>query len=339
MYDLIPKDNDNREPFKKGGFVVLMVIVVFALLISAISKMDAINADTKAPKSASPLSVFHTPREYLAAIHIDGVIETKNQTYDQQWLLDTISDLASDSYNIGIFLLINSPGGTVYDSDAVYLALMDYKAQTGRPVYAYMQQLAASGGYYIACAADKIFANRNTLTGSIGVISGSSIDISQLLEKHGVHYTTITAGRNKNMGNINAPLTDEQRAIMQSLADECYEQFTQIVADSRKMDIEAVRSLADGRVYSAQQALSNGLIDGVARWNEALDTFDQDINGSTIDYEVVEYEPAIQKKFMDYLLDAKSLLGGATAKQDILPKAVQELMPCISSPAYLYTGN
>lgn len=111
--------------------------------------------------------------------------------------MNTISALAQDKKNEGIILFIDSPGGGVYESDEAYLALLDYKEQTGRPVYAYMGQLAASGGYYIACAADYIMANRNTLTGSIGVISGQVFDITELLQKTGIKSETIHAEKTK----------------------------------------------------------------------------------------------------------------------------------------------
>ncbi len=303
MYDLIPQNNNN-DKIKRGGLTVLLVIVVFALIFASITKVNSVYSDTAAPKGSSAFKIFHTPKEYIAAIHIEGVIESKNNTYDQKWLLETIDNLAKDSFNIGIFLLIDSPGGGVYEADEVYLSLLDYKNSTGRPIYAYMQTLAASGGYYIACAADKIIANRNTLTGSIGVIAGSSVDISELLKKYGIKYNTITAGKNKNMGNLNEPMTEEQKSIMQSIADECYEQFTSIVAESRNLDIDIVKTLADGRIYTAKQALSNGLIDQISRWNEAVETFSADCTGGTSDFEIVDYKPEFEKKFLDYLLEA-----------------------------------
>ena len=305
MYDLIPQNNNNNDKLHRSGLIVLLVIVVLALLFASITKVNSVYSDTAAPKGSSVLKIFHTPKEYVAAIHIEGVIENKNNTYDQKWLLETIDDLEKDSFNIGIFLVIDSPGGGVYEADEAYLSLLDYKKNTGRPVYAYMQTLAASGGYYIACAADKIIANRNTLTGSIGVIAGSSVDISELLEKYGIKYTTITAGKNKNMGNLNEPMTEEQKSIMQSIADECYEQFTSIVAESRNLDIEVVKTLADGRVYTAKQALSNGLIDQIGRWSEAVDSFSTDCTGGANDFEIVDYRPEFEKKFLDYLLEAK----------------------------------
>lgn len=210
--------------------------------------------------------------EYIAVLYVEGVIQERNEKYNQDWLLNVIDELAGDSKNRGILLYIDSPGGGVYQSDEVYLALEDYKTITENPVWAYMGPLAASGGYYIACAADTIFANRNTLTGSIGVISATSVDLTALMAKHGIKMTTITAGKNKNMFNINSPLTDEQRAIMQSIADEAYEQFTDIVAHSRDMNIAQVRRLADGRIYTAAQAKKNGLIDYVDTYENAVDT-------------------------------------------------------------------
>lgn len=212
-----------------------------------------------------------TKSPYVSVIYITGVISEENKTYNQKWLLRQIKNAQNDKNNRGILLKIDSPGGTVYESDEAYLALEEYKRATERPVFAYFGSLAASGGYYIGCSANYIYANRNTLTGSIGVIAGQSVDATGLLEKMGVKMHTITAGRNKNMGNYNAPLTEEQRAIMQSIADEAYEQFTGIVADARDLPIETVKELADGRIYTAKQAEENGLVDDVCSYEDAKD--------------------------------------------------------------------
>lgn len=214
-------------------------------------------------------SIKKTKNPYISVIYIRGVISEENKTYNQKWLLKQIKRAKNDPNNRAILININSPGGTVYESDEAYLALLDYKETTKRPVYAYYEALAASGGYYIGCAADEIFANRNCLTGSIGVIAGQTIDATALFDKLGIKMTTITAGKNKNMGNYNSPLTPEQRAIMQSIADEAYEQFTSIVADSREMSIEDVKKLADGRIYTANQAKKNGLVDDVCTFEDA----------------------------------------------------------------------
>jgi len=180
--------------------------------------------------------------------------------------------------------------------------LLNYKT-SGKPIFAYFESMAASGGYYIGCAADKIYANRNTLTGSIGVIYGQHLDLSKLLEKYGIDFTTITAGENKNIGNFAEPLTAEQKKILQSIADECYEQFTGIVAESRKMDIEIVKKLADGRVYTAKQALENNLIDGISTYDEAYANFFEYICENfhiTKSINEVYFEPEYKYSFVDY---------------------------------------
>ena len=114
------------------------------------------------------------------------------------------------------------------------MKLKEYKEKTKRPVYAYMGSMAASGGYYISAPADMIFANRNCWTGSIGVTIGTLYDLSGFLERHGIKAVTIASGRNKSMGSIVDPLTDEQRRIFQSLVDEAYDQFVNIVAEERQ---------------------------------------------------------------------------------------------------------
>lgn len=274
-------------------------------------------------------------KPYISVIYITGVISEENKTYNQKWLLRQIKKAKNDPKNRGILLNINSPGGTVYESDEAYLSLMEYKASTQRPVFAFFGALAASGGYYIGCAADTIFANRNTLTGSIGVIAGQSIDATGLLDKIGIKMNTITAGRNKNMGNYNQPLTDEQRAIMQSIADEAYEQFTGIVADSRGMSLSDVKILADGRIYTASQAQKNGLIDEVCSFEDAKSSIkdyfaedDEDQKGESVNF--VEYKYRYEENWM-------SLFSGAASFVKNPEASVYELLGNTSGKClYLY---
>lgn len=215
------------------------------------------------------------PEESFAVITISGTIQrapdspVDSYSYNHSNLMEYVDQLIEDETNHGILLKINSGGGTVYHSDEFYLKLMEYKEVTGRPIHAYFEQTAASGAYYIACAADYISANRNCWTGSIGVII-SYVNMKGLFDKLGVEEIIISTGENKGMGSSAGTLTEEQRAIYQSLVDESYDVFTDIVAKGRNMDIETVHKLADGRVYSAQQAYENGLIDKVEGWEDAL---------------------------------------------------------------------
>ncbi|GHU68105.1 peptidase [Clostridia bacterium] len=215
---------------------------------------------------------------YIAKISVVGEISgagnhyaSSDAAYHHDWTMKTIDTLIGDDNNKAIYLYLNTPGGTVYESDAFYLKLMEYKAKTGRPVFAYMGQMAASGGYYIASAADYIYANRNTWTGSIGVTIGTMFDVSGFLEEHGIKTETITSGRNKAMGGYYDPMTTEQKKIFQGLVDDAYGQFVGIVAEGRGMDEKKIRELADGRIYTASQALSNGLIDEILGQTEAED--------------------------------------------------------------------
>lgn len=257
---------------------------------------------------------FNFNKDYIAVLHIEGVIQKEGRTYNQKWILDTIEKLANDEKNQGILLFIDSPGGTVYESDETYLALIDYKNSTEKPVYAYFASLAASGGYYIGSSADYIFANRNTLTGSIGVIAGQSIDATGLMEKIGIKSQIFHAGRNKTMMSYDTPLTEEQAQIMQSIADEAYEQFTSIVATARRMPIEQVKELADGRIYTANQALKNGLVDKVCSLDDAKAKIEEDLH-SELEFEDMKY--VYRESIMDLFSSVKSIVDSPKTQMNL----------------------
>ena len=267
----------------------------------------------------------------IAQICIEGVIEKENEKYNQKWLLETISKLKDDKNTAGIILYINSPGGSVYESDEVYCAIKKYREETKKPVYAYFASLAASGGYYIGCSAGKIIANRNTITGSIGVIAGRFIDLTSLMSKHGIKSETIHAGKNKIMGSFDEPVTEEQRKIMQSVADECYEQFTSLVAENRNLDIETVKTLADGRIYTAKQAKENGLVDEIADFDEAVNIFkEKELGSKDSKAQVKKYESKKKRGLLKMIKGASSALDGTAVLTKILQKKQ------IPFPSYYY---
>ncbi len=209
--------------------------------------------------------------DYIGTIYVEDTIdEYGTGYYNHQYLLNAIDAMIEDDENKGMILYVNTPGGSVYASDELYLKIKEYQKKTGRPVYSSMQSQATSGGYYISASCDKIIANRNCWTGSIGVTMGTFIDISDLLDNLGIKTTTITAGDNKAMGSNTEPMTQEQKAIFQSLVDEAYEQFVGIVAEGRDLTVDQVKELADGRIYTANQALENGLIDKIGTYQEAI---------------------------------------------------------------------
>ncbi|OJF76487.1 MAG: hypothetical protein BKP49_06535 [Treponema sp. CETP13] len=290
--DNIPPHKDTKDSLcltnkhkNKKGIIVLIVIIIIAICISMVSILSTGSSKTGFTNLWSKI----TTGKYIASVKIKGTITEDGNTYNQKWLLKTIDDLADDADNIGIVLYIDSPGGTVYESDEAYLALMNYK-KTGKPVVAYFSHLAASGGYYISCASDYIYANRNTLTGSIGVISGTSYDLSELFKKYGIKYNIFTAGKNKSMLGIGTPVTEEQRNIMESIANECYSQFCGIVSQSRNLPLQQVQALADGRVYTAKQALKLHLIDRIGSFDDAVDKVDILMNKKLTDSKIVDFE-------------------------------------------------
>jgi protease-4 len=332
---------------KKGGgllfLIIVIVIVVLAAVFGILKGVGVIKGAPSASRGNNPINLnlgnFKLGKfggsKYIARLYITGVIQEANETYNQKWLLDTGESLEADANNAGILLVIDSPGGTVYEADELYLALRKYK-NSGKEVWAYFKSMAASGAYYIACSADTIYANRNTVTGSIGVIYGPTIDATGLLEKIGVKSTNFVSGKNKAMGHYDTPMTDEQRKIMQSLVDECYDQFASIVASARKKSLTETKALADGRVYTASQAKSNGLIDGIGSQENAEDRMrerlmaTQGLSGEEADaVDFVDYEYIYQAPFMRRIFES---MTGVSVKRVVDEK----LGPSIKYPAYLF---
>ena len=175
-----------------------------------------------------------------------------------------------------IVLRINTPGGSVTASDLVYHELKAFKKKRPMPVIAAIMDLGTSGGYYIAMAADHILAHPSTITGSIGVIM-VTMNAQGLLEKVGVQPTAIVSGPKKAMGSPFRPMNDEERAIFQGAIDHLYEQFLAVVEKGRPgLSKEHIRTLADGRIFTADIAKAQGLVDDIGYLDEALDLAKKD---------------------------------------------------------------
>ena len=248
--------------------LIIIAVIVVAVIFLTVGCSNVVGKVLGDGSSGEVSTNFG--HDYVGVLYIqDTIDEYGTGLYNHQYLLSAIDAMMYDQDNKGIILYVDTPGGSVYASDELYLKIREYQENTGRPVYSSMQSQATSGGYYISASCDKIFANRNCWTGSIGVTMGTFIDVSELLSDLGIRTETITSGDNKAMGSTTEPMTDEQREIYQSLIDEAYEQFVGIVADGRGMSVDEVKDLADGRIYSASQALDNGLIDEVGTFEDA----------------------------------------------------------------------
>jgi protease-4 len=180
-------------------------------------------------------------------------------------------DLAEDDKNVVALLLrIQSPGGTASASDTLYHEVLTWKKRTGRPVVAHFEGLATSGAYYIAMASDEIVCHPSSVTGSIGVLF-AAINVSGLMEKVGIQNQTVTGGKYKDSGSPLRPMQPEERAQLQSVVDDLWIRFKGVVDDGRpKLTQERVNVLADGRIYSADQALEDGLVDRIGYLEDAV---------------------------------------------------------------------
>ena len=199
----------------------------------------------------------------VASLDLEGIIA------DSKDFVDQLKEFGERSAVRAVVIRINSPGGGVAASQEIYEAIKKFRSDTNKKVVISMASVAASGGYYIACAADKIFANPGTITGSIGVIA-EWYNYGDLLRWAKMQDVVIKSGALKDAGSATRPLTDEEKAYFQSLINTMYGQFVSTVAACRNMKEEEVRKLADGRVYTGQEAKANHLVDEIGTFQDAI---------------------------------------------------------------------
>ena len=229
-------------------------------------KSKQVEEDVLSGGSGEPMKIL--------LIHIDGIITSASEaalsrsaTPDRlRWQLEKAE---KDPWVRGIIVEINSPGGEVTASDVMYRMLKDIRAS--KKVVALMGDIAASGGYYVAAAADRILAHPTTITGSIGVIMHSA-NMSGLLEKIGVEPVIIksTTTPFKDILSPTRKMTAEEKKLLEDILDDMYARFTSIVAESRHLALDEVKKLADGRIYTSSQALKLKLIDEVGYREDAV---------------------------------------------------------------------
>jgi protease-4 len=199
--------------------------------------------------------------EKIAIIEVQGVI------LDPQPIVEKLVKLRKNEKVKAIVLRIDSPGGGVGPAQEIFAEVK--KARKEKKVLVSMGSVAASGGYYIACGADKIVANPGSITGSIGVIV-ESLNVEELLRKLGLRSMVVKSGKHKDLGSPLRPMTEEERKLLQGVIDSVHEQFIRAVAEGRKLPVEKVRELADGRIFSGEQARELGLVDELGDLEDTL---------------------------------------------------------------------
>ncbi len=229
--------------------VYLGVALLFVLVVSTMSR----------GREGSP-GLFG-PR--VAVVELEGIIIDGG---------DIVRDLKAHRDNPmvrAVVVRINSPGGVVAPTQEIHDALMRLR-EAGKPVVASLGSVAASGGYYVAGAADRIYANPGTLTGSIGVIMQMA-NLENLMKKVGVDYIVVKAGQFKDLGNVSRPMSPEERRVLQALLDDVHAQFIGAVAAGRKLERGEVVRFADGRVFSGTQAKALKMVDEMGGLEDAID--------------------------------------------------------------------
>ena len=199
----------------------------------------------------------------VAVVEIEGII------VDGSSAVRELREHAENPAVKAVVLRVNSPGGVVAPTQEIFAAIQRVR-KAGKPVVASFGAVAASGGYYVATAADRIYANPGTLTGSIGVVMQMA-NLEGLLKKVGVDYVVVKAGAYKDIGNFARTMTPEERKILQALLDDVYSQFVDAVAEGRGLDRKDVLAFADGRIYSGQQAQALKMVDELGGFEDAVE--------------------------------------------------------------------
>jgi len=263
----------------------------------------------------------------IAVVRIEGLIEdTLAERVRRQ-----LDKAARDDAVRAVILRINSPGGYLTDSDVLYHHILRFAEESGKPVVAAMDGVATSGGYYAACAAETIVAQRTTVTGSIGIIAQYYFLSGLMEDKLGIRTVTLKRGQQKDWPNLfAAEMTPEQRDyIMTALLDPGYDQFVDVVAEGRNMDRPDVVRLATGRIFMGPEARASGLVDEVGFFERAVAIAKE--KAGVAEARVVEYVQPFS------LINLLSLSAKAESLLDLRPEA----LPALSSPRvmYLWTGQ
>jgi protease-4 len=235
-----------RRPFLRGCAVVALVFVAFFVLIALLSRVDDWSLQTG---------------EKVAVLPVTGLISDSEATIEQ------LKKFAKDDSIKAIVIRINSPGGGVGPSQEIYEEVKKLKGK--KIVLSSMGALAASGGYYIACGTQKIYANPGTITGSIGVLM-NFVNVKELIEKIGLKGMVVKSGAFKDIGSPVREMKPEERELLQGVIDNVHSQFIAAVAEGRKMDRDSVAKIADGRIFSGEQAKALGLVDALGNLEDAV---------------------------------------------------------------------
>lgn len=336
--------NGEKKMTKKRWVAIGLSIIVFviSLVIPAIG--NSLKAEDPEENKGNMVRDFYNdarsvtviengdPASRIAVLDIEGTIVDQEVSplatvgYNHQKLLGDLEAMKTDDTIKAIILRINSPGGGVYESAELTDKIEEVKEARDIPVYTVMENMAASGGYYIAAHSEKIFAQTETITGSIGVIM-QGFNVSELLDKLGIEDMTIKSGDLKDLGSITRESTSEELAVLQELVDNMYERFVDTVESGRDLSREEIYALADGRIYDGEQALENGLVDELGYFDNAL--LDLRNTHSLENAQVISFQRNDLDWFNNFFVNFKGLMP----KQNL---ALPDISTHEEAPQFMY---
>jgi protease-4 len=262
-----------------GGIILACAILplgAFALLLVAGSTADTATGPLPERSWREQVvsgNMFASEGNRVLVLNVNGVIGAPDAgvlggTLSHSELLSQIDQATDDQQIAAVVVRVNSPGGGVVASSELHKALVDLR-ESGKRVVISMGSTAASGGYYIATAGDQIYANADTLTGSLGVII-SLLNYGEAFENLGLRQLVFKSGEFKDIGLPTRELSPEERDILQSIVDQAYEGFVDVIVEGRNLPRERVLEVADGRIYTGEQALELGLVDKLGGEDQAI---------------------------------------------------------------------
>ena len=282
---------------KKQVIGIIAGIIIFSLIAAVAANQSKVKGAAQG--------------ERIGVIYVEGIITGARDdagllggAVTGSSLLEQLKEAREDDSIKAVLIRINSPGGSAAASQEIGDEIEKIR-RSGKIVVASMGDMAASGGYWIAAKADKIMANPATMTGSIGVIM-ETMNLQELFNKIGVSPQTVKSGPFKDIGSPNRPLTPEERELLQTMVDDIYNQFVDVVAKGRSMDRKKVLALADGRIFTGRQAKELGLVDQLGNYYDAVALTGElaKIKGEPSIYELGPKNP-----FARFLGGVQSLLG------------------------------
>lgn len=260
--------------------LLMLLLLLMCEFIGCIFVSAKVGPFFRGKEPLREVQVSGSGKNKILVLNISGMITSEDirlfsgilsQESTVEVVKEQLNKAMGDDQLKALILRINTPGGTVTGSDIVYRELKRFKEERGVEIVASMMEVSTSGGLYVAMAADKIMAHPTTVTGSIGVIF-QNFNVEELFKKIGIKDISIKSGDKKDMGSPFRKITGEEEEILKNINSDLFEKFLETVADGRKgLEMDNIRSLADGRIFSSKQALDAGLIDEIGYLEDAIE--------------------------------------------------------------------